>query len=98
MFAESHVMYILAMDLLTDEELDSLKKVWNSADENEVQQRLLSCLGSHDYARDDALAYTFESILMRLCAVYLVETKRKGYALDPVGEWPLFRRCHSGEI
>lgn len=51
-----------------------------------VYQRLRKMLSTNSWARDPVLKAYLEKPLTRLCAYYLYKEKRRGYALNSVGE------------
>lgn len=54
-------------------------------DEQTFWNRLIQLLRSGNWITDQTLVESFREPLMRICAHYLYNEKRRGYALNPVG-------------
>ncbi|XP_012841972.1 PREDICTED: malonyl-CoA decarboxylase, mitochondrial [Erythranthe guttata] len=63
----------------------------------EVMCNLLSS-SSHDWTKSDELSLVLKTPLMRLCARYLLEEKKRGKALDSVGNFHLQNGAMVGRI
>ncbi|KAL7103051.1 hypothetical protein ACP275_08G156700 [Erythranthe tilingii] len=63
----------------------------------EVMCNLLSS-SSHDWTKSDELSLFLKAPLMRLCARYLLEEKKRGKALDSVGNFHLQNGAMVGRI
>ncbi|KAG0482053.1 hypothetical protein HPP92_010137 [Vanilla planifolia] len=77
--------------LLPDEErsiCDSAKGLFEGKSAIEILEKLLTSL-NNEWTRSDGLLGTLKSPLMRLCARYLLNEKKRGKALDPVANFHL---------
>jgi malonyl-CoA decarboxylase len=72
--------------LLLPDEVATIKKLSKKED---ASKALLEILNG-DWHKNQALADGLKPILLRLCAHYLVEEKKKGKPLDPVASFHLF--------
>ena len=73
-----------SQNLLKKEELVQLASSLNIQD-TEVLEALRKVLLSNSWITNDSLITILRPPLMRLCAQYLYNEKRRGFALNPVG-------------
>jgi len=72
--------------LVREDELKKLGEILEcELSEKEVLTRVHCLISQNDWVEDEALVSAFEPILMRQCARYLVQVKRRGFALNSVG-------------
>lgn len=67
--------------------MKDLKAEMGTSDDTETYLELRSLFKTNGWSREDNLPDILEKPLMRMCAFYLFSEKRRGYALDPVGEY-----------
>lgn len=73
--------------LLSSGEIQQLSPVFKSKYSNkDFFDAFLDSMKLNAWYSDNELSTLLEAPLMRLCAQYLYLVKRRGYALDPVGE------------
>ena len=75
---------------MTDDELVSLTSVLGCS-QGSVYKNLKKTLANNYWAQDDNMICALKDPLQRLCVQYLYVEKRRGYALNPVGE--LTKEC-----
>ncbi|CAG2110710.1 unnamed protein product [Medioppia subpectinata] len=75
--------------LVTDEEFQSLKRHFfgDYSDVSDVWPRLMALIKSNQWVDDERLTELLRAPLMRKCAHYLYNEKRRGYALNSVAHF-----------
>ena len=71
--------------LLTDEELGDLSTALECS-QSSVYKTLKKTLSHNTWAQKDDLVSALRQPLQRMCVQYLYQEKRRGYALNPVGQ------------
>ncbi|KAH9606203.1 hypothetical protein KSS87_002006 [Heliosperma pusillum] len=77
--------------LTADEEKELLGALRNSIPGRNGMEVMLNLLQSpnHEWSKSDQILVVLKRILMRLCARYLLQEKKRGKALDPVANFHL---------
>lgn len=71
--------------LFTSEELKKFSAIFECTTPLQVYKELNQVISQNEWVNNEKLADELENPLMRLCARYLVMTKRRGFAMDSVG-------------
>ncbi|XP_039665800.1 malonyl-CoA decarboxylase, mitochondrial [Perca fluviatilis] len=76
-------------DLLSEQEWKEVEQATDSAPGTPAIEALRKLIATGEWLRSERLTRVLEPVLMRLCAWYLYGEKRRGYALNPVGNFHL---------
>ena len=74
---------------LLDQELRDLAGVLSGTERETVHQQIITTLKSSEWCKNDSLVTVLRPILMRLCARYLYQEKRRNFALNSVANFHL---------